>query len=84
MEVSYLASNTAPAVPYTTYPELLRKWASKTPYKAAFIFVDKDLRRTVLSYRDLYENSTKFAKSLVHHGVKQGDIIGLSGRNVPE
>ena len=84
MEVSYLASNTAPAVPYTTYPELLRKWASKTPYKAAFIFVDKDLRRTVLSYRDLYENSTKFAKSLVRHGVKQGDIIGLSGRNVPE
>ena len=47
MEVSYLASNTAPAVPYTAYHELLRKWASKTPYNAAFIFVDKDLRRTV-------------------------------------
>ena len=84
MEASYLASNTAPAVPYTTYPELLRKWASKTTNKAGFIFVDKDLKRTVLSYSDLYENSTKFAKGLVHHGVKQGDIIGLSGRNVPE
>ncbi|XP_022321945.2 fatty acid--[acyl-carrier-protein] ligase ScoC-like [Crassostrea virginica] len=84
MEASYLASSTAPAVPYTTYPELLRKWASKTTNKAAFIFVDKDLKRTVLSYSDLYENSTKFAKGLVHYGVKQGDIIGLSGRNVPE
>lgn len=38
----------------------------------------------MLTFGELFNKATKFAKTLVQMGVKRGDIIGLSGRNVPE
>lgn len=84
MEDSYLASTKALDVPYITYPELLKRRASKTPEKAVYVFIDGENRRTVLTFGELYTKSAKFAKNLVHLGVKKNDIVGLSGRNVPE
>lgn len=84
MEDSYLASRKALDVPYITYPELLKRRASETPEKAGYIFLDGDNRRIVLTFSELYKKSAKFAKNLVHLGVKKGDVVGLSGRNVPE
>lgn len=79
-----MASRTAFNVPYLTYPELLRRRASEKPEKAGYIFLDGENRRTVLSFGELYTKSAKFAKNLVHLGVKKGDIVGLSGGNGPE
>lgn len=84
MEDSYLASTKALDVPYITYPELLKRRASETPEKAGYVFIDGENRRTVLTFGELYTKSAKFAKNLVHLGVKKNDIVGLSGRNVPE
>lgn len=79
-----MASRKALDVPYITYPELLKRRASETPEKAGYIFLDGDNRRIVLTFSELYKKSAKFAKNLVHLGVKKGDVVGLSGRNVPE
>lgn len=38
----------------------------------------------MLTFGELFNKATKFVKILVQMGVKRGDIIGLSGRNVPE
>lgn len=84
MEDSYLASTKALDVPYITYPELLKRRASETPEKAVYVFNDGENRRTVLTFGELYTKSATFAKNLVHLGVKKNDIVGLSGRNVPE
>lgn len=84
MEDSYLASTKALDVPYITYPELLKRRASEMPEKAVYVFIDGENRRTVLTFGELYTKSAKFAKNLVHLGVKNNVIVGLSGRNVPE
>lgn len=84
MALSYLSSNTALDIPYTTYPDLLKRRAEESHDKVVYIFIDDDNARFELTYGDLYDKANKFAKTLVQMGVKKGDIIGLSGRNVPE
>ncbi|XP_065937003.1 uncharacterized protein [Magallana gigas] len=84
MALSYLSSNTALDIPYTTYPDLLKRRAEESHDKVVYIFIDDDNARFELTYGDLYDKANKFAKTLVQMGVKRGDIIGLSGRNVPE
>lgn len=84
MSVSYLSSNVYLDIPYITFPDLLKKRAKETPDKEICIFFDENNERSVLTFGEIYEKSTKFARALVQMGVKRGDIIGLSGRNVPE
>ena len=81
---SYLSSKETLDIPYVTFPDLLRKWAEKNPNKTAFIFVDVGDERYELSFGELYDKATKFAKALIGHGVRKGDVIALNGRNLPE
>lgn len=84
MSVSYLSSNDVLDVPYISFPDLLKKSAKDTPNKEICIFFDENNERSVLTCGELYDKATKFARALVQMGIKRGDIIGLSGRNVPE
>lgn len=84
MAFSYLSSKIGLDIPYITYPDLLKRRAEESHDKTMCIFIDDDNARFELTYGDLYDKATRFAKTLVHMGVKRGDIIGLSGRNVPE
>nr|XP_022302879.1 uncharacterized protein LOC111110604 [Crassostrea virginica] len=84
MDHSYLSSKESLDIPYITFPDLLRKWAEKNPNKTAFIFVDEEVDRYELSFGELYDKATKFAKALIGHGVRKGDVIALNGRNLPE
>uniref|UniRef100_A0A8W8MHF4 AMP-dependent synthetase/ligase domain-containing protein n=1 Tax=Magallana gigas TaxID=29159 RepID=A0A8W8MHF4_MAGGI len=84
MAGSYLKCDTVLDIPYTSFPDLLKRRAVETPNKAACVFFYESNERYVLTFGDLYDRATKFAKALVQMGVKRGDIIGVSGRNVPE
>lgn len=84
MAGSYLKCDTVLDIPYTSFPDLLKRRAVETPNKAACVFFYENNERYVLAFGDLYDRATKFAKALVQMGVKRGDIIGVSGRNVPE
>lgn len=84
MAGSYLKCDTVLDIPYTSFPDLLKRRAVETPNKAACVFFYENNERYVLAFGDLYDRATKFAKALVQMGVKKGDIIGVSGRNVPE
>ncbi|XP_052679504.1 uncharacterized protein LOC128160245 [Crassostrea angulata] len=84
MSDSYLYCDTVLDIPYTTFPNLLKQRAQKSPDEVVCIFIDDDRARSILTFGDLYKKATKFAKTLVQMGVKRGDIIGLNGRNVPE
>ena len=81
---SYLSSKDSLDIPYVTFPDLLRKWAEKNPKKTAYIFIDVENYRYELSFGELYDKATKFAKALIGHGVRKGDVIALNGRNLPE
>lgn len=84
MSDSYLYCNTVLDIPYTTFPDLLKRKARESPDVELCIFIDDDSARSTLTFGDLYKKATKFAKTLVKMGVEKGDIIGLKGRNVPE
>ena len=70
-------------IPYITFPDLLRKWAEKNPNKTAYIFIDAENDRYELSFGELYDKATKFAKALIGNGVHKGDVFALNGRNLP-
>ena len=80
----YLSSKDSLDIPYITFPDLLRKWAEKNPNKTAFIFVDVGHDRYELSFGELYDKATKFAKALIRHGVRKGEVIARNGRSLPE
>lgn len=84
MTNSYLASLIPLDPPYITFTDLLKRRANDTPNKPAYIFIDEEKKRTVLTFQDLYTKAVSFAKGLVSLGIQKGDTIGLSGRNVPE
>ena len=71
-------------IPYVNFPDILRKWAEKNPNKTAYIFIDAENDRYELSFGELYDKATKFAKALIGHDVRKGDVIALNGRNLPE
>lgn len=84
MTNSYLTSSIPLNCPYITFPDLLKKRANETPNKDAYIFIDEEKKKKVLTFQDLYTKAVSFAKALVSLGIHKGDTIGLSGRNVPE
>ena len=64
MADSYLSSKDSLDIPYVTFPALLRKWAEMNPKKTAYIFADEENDRYELSFGELYDKATKFAKAL--------------------
>ena len=71
-------------IPYVNFQDLLRKWAEKYPNKTAFILIDVENDRYELSFGELYDKATKFAKALIRHGIHKGDVIALNGKNLQE
>lgn len=71
-------------IPYTIFPDLLKRRADETPNAAACIFIDDDNERSVLTCGEFFNKATTFAGTLVQMRVDRGDIIGLCGRNVQE
>ncbi|HZU09237.1 MAG TPA: amino acid adenylation domain-containing protein [Pseudacidobacterium sp.] len=66
-------NNTARALPYISLPTLVEQWAQKTPDAPAVVFGD-----AVVTYRQLNEYSTRYARHLLASGIKPGDIVAVA------
>lgn len=59
MAYSYLSSNVVLDIPYTTFPDLLKRRADETPNAAACIFIDDDNERSVLYFGELFNKEQR-------------------------
>ena len=65
----------------TTFGQFLEHWAQLTPDKDFIVYPDRDLR---FSYATFDRRVDHLAKSLLHHGIRKGDKIGIFANNVPD
>ncbi|KAL3866255.1 hypothetical protein ACJMK2_043569 [Sinanodonta woodiana] len=69
---------------YRTIPDCIKEKAEDVPNAEAFVFLHEDSGRTSITWKQLYERSFEFAKSLVLLGVNEKDVVAISGPNCPE
>ncbi|XP_052065957.1 uncharacterized protein LOC127705667 [Mytilus californianus] len=81
---SYVRSTDPVLAPYTTIPNLLRKWANEDPKRLAYIIYNKGTVPKTITYGELYDKSVRLAKGLVRYGIHQGDVVGVVGNNTAE
>ncbi len=65
----------------TTLHQWLEHWATVQPTQDFLIYPDRSLR---LTYKDFDERVDRFAKGLIHLGVKKDDKVGVWAKNVPD
>ncbi|OQW32914.1 MAG: long-chain fatty acid--CoA ligase [Nitrospira sp. SG-bin1] len=65
--------------PEWTVPDLLRHSADRFPDSPALLFYG-----TCISYRELDDLTTRFARGLRHLGVSQGDRVAIMLPNIPQ
>jgi crotonobetaine/carnitine-CoA ligase len=58
--------------------------ADESPDKVIYIFERGEHGEEIITYKDLYEKSNKFARLLLDNGIGQGDSYGVFMRNDPE
>jgi enterobactin synthetase component F len=66
-------NDTAAALPDTSLPSLVARWAKETPDAPAIVF-----ENTVVSYRRLHDRSVQQARQLLANGVRPGDIVAVA------
>ena len=67
-----------------TIPELLKTHETSTPNKEAFVFVSTEEERKAITWKDVFDESQKPARSIVQLGVKPKEIVAISYRTWPE
>lgn len=65
----------------TTLHQWLEHWVKVQPYGEFLIYPDRSLR---LTYDDFKARVDRFAKGLLHIGVRRGDKVGLWAKNIPD
>lgn len=60
---------------------MLEKWSSINPDNDFIVYPDRNLR---LSYSQFDQRVNRFAKGLLHIGVKHGDKVGVWAKNLPD
>lgn len=73
--------STQPRYPLGEIPltEYLRRWAALQPDKTAFVFYGAEI-----SYREVDEQSDRFAALMLAHGARKGDRIAVFLPNCPQ
>lgn len=64
-----------------TLHQWLEHWVQQHPENDFMVYPDRDLR---LSYAEFNDRSDRFAKGLLHIGVKHGDKVGVWAKNIPD
>ncbi|MEG1414858.1 MAG: AMP-binding protein [Mucinivorans sp.] len=59
----------------------LEYWVAQQPQHDFMVFPDRNLR---LSYAEFNERANRFAKGLLHIGVRHGDKVGVWAKNIPD
>ncbi len=60
---------------------MLEQWCKTQPDSDFIIYTDRNFR---LTYSQFDERAEKFAKGLLHIGVRHGDKVGVWAKNVPD
>ena len=71
-------------VDFRTIPELLQYHATVTPNKPAFVFLSTNAGREIVTWKDTFEKSQRFAKSLTKLGIQPKEVVAISYRTCPE
>ena len=84
-EYSYLRNNDSLDVPYTTIPEMIRRHSQRDSESVAQVFIDwKTFEKEYLTFTDIYQSASKFARGLMKIGIDKGDIVALVTEDIPE
>ena len=84
-EYSYLRSEQALSVPYTTLPEMIQKHSTTDPESVAQVFINwQTFEKQYLTFTEIYNSASMFARGLLHLGVKKGDMVALGTDNTPK
>ena len=67
-----------------TIPDFLYFHYNNHPEREAYVFAHTNGSRTVVTFKQLYENANNLAKSLVKLGVKKSEFIANNLRSCPE
>ena len=84
-EYSYLRSNDPLDVPYTTIPEMIRRHSQRNPDSVAHVYIKwQTFEKEYLTFTDIYQYASKFARGLMKIGIDKGDIVALVTEDIPE
>lgn len=68
-----------------TIPDCLKHYAETLGDREAMVFAEPDDGgRRVVTWTDIYEKSNAVARSLIHLGVRKGELIAVNIRSCPE
>ena len=80
-----MRSKEAIDVPYTTVPDMIRKHAQKDPRAVAHVYINwETFEQEHLTYTEIYQSATRFARGLLRLGITKPDIVALGMDNTPE
>lgn len=80
-ELSYSSCPMDEQFIYQSLPDRLRMLAEEDPNREAFVFYSKELKRNVLTRKEVLEQTTHLAKRLVHLGLEKGDRAAFFMKN---
>ena len=84
-EYSYLRNNDSLDVPYTTIPKMIRRHSQRDSESVVQVFIDwKTFEKEYLTFTDIYQSASKFARGLMKIGIDKGDIVALVTEDIPE
>jgi fatty-acyl-CoA synthase len=64
---------------WATVPEIMDRWAEKTPDKEAYVIREKNKTREAITFGELREKTEVIAGSMLRLGLRQGDFVIISG-----
>ena len=84
-EYSYLRNNAPLDVPYTTIPEMIRRHSQRDSESVAQVFINwKTFEKEYLTFADIYQSASKFARGLMKIGINKEDIVAMVTEDIPE
>ena len=84
-EYSYLRSTEVLDVPYSTIPEIIRQHSQKAPESIVHEYINwETFEKENLTFSELYNSATDFARGLMKIGIGKGDVVALGTDNTPE
>ena len=81
MSLSYASTPLVGGYMYESLPERLRKLAEEDGSREAFVYFDRNWKRTAISRKDIHDRSISLAKVLVNQGLSPGAKVGFCMTN---
>ena len=71
--------------PYTSIPEMVRRHSLRDSEAVAHVYINwQTFKKEYLTFKDIYQSASKFARGLMKIGINKGDIVALVTEDIPE